>query len=237
MSLLRVVALRATRQCRHHDLVPSILSYSRVAKCSRASTSLFLRTLNSRHQPENGHVADTHALNSGGPRKTFVRGHVLLTSYHPLDAFRRPSFELTAFSSDQKKKCYFSSPPQHEANNTISNSNNRDLRPDVSLSAEHSPNDGKIEPSIVGSSKPDTSDASKFKSIEKKDSSMTKKAQDAVVWAIKSVVNLLAKTPGVLWFYMTHPSEFRKKLTELKEMAIKEAHHYWMGSKVSTIYI
>ncbi|EED95520.1 predicted protein, partial [Thalassiosira pseudonana CCMP1335] len=31
---------------------------------------------------------------------------------------------------------------------------------------------------------------------------------------------------------MTHPKEFRKKLGELKEAAVKEAHHYWMGSKL-----
>lgn len=43
---------------------------------------------------------------------------------------------------------------------------------------------------------------------------------------------MLAKSPGVLWFYITHPKDLRKKLAELKGAAVKEAHHYWMGSKL-----
>jgi len=67
---------------------------------------------------------------------------------------------------------------------------------------------------------------------EKKEFSVVKKATDAVQWALKSMFSVLAKSPGVLWFYITHPKEFRKKLAELKEAAIKEIHHYWMGSKL-----
>eukprot|EP00571_Detonula_confervacea_P010644 CAMPEP_0172306976 /NCGR_PEP_ID=MMETSP1058-20130122/7927_1 /TAXON_ID=83371 /ORGANISM="Detonula confervacea, Strain CCMP 353" /LENGTH=721 /DNA_ID=CAMNT_0013019031 /DNA_START=532 /DNA_END=2697 /DNA_ORIENTATION=- len=43
---------------------------------------------------------------------------------------------------------------------------------------------------------------------------------------------MFAESPGVLWFYITHPKDFRKKLAQLKEAAVKEAHHYWMGSKL-----
>ena len=68
--------------------------------------------------------------------------------------------------------------------------------------------------------------------IEKKEVSVVKKATDAVQWALKSFLSVLAKSPGVLWFYTTHPKEFRKKLAELREAAIKEVHHYWMGSKL-----
>jgi LETM1 and EF-hand domain-containing protein 1 len=67
---------------------------------------------------------------------------------------------------------------------------------------------------------------------EKKEASGVKKATDTVQWALKSIFSLLAKSPGVMWFYITHPKDFRKKLAELKEAAVKEAHHYWMGSKL-----
>jgi LETM1 and EF-hand domain-containing protein 1 len=69
-------------------------------------------------------------------------------------------------------------------------------------------------------------------STEKTDPSIVKKATDATLWALKALFTMLAKTPGVLWFYLTHPKDFKNKLAELKEAAIKEAHHYWMGSKL-----
>ena len=235
MSLLRVVARGATGQFRRGS-VPSTLPHSRVAICSSRSTaSSFLHTLDSRQQSERVCVAHTNALNSDGHRHTLVRRHTILSPPYQIAAFRQPSVELPSFSSDQMKKCFFSSAPQQELRNAVSNSNDRDLHADTSSSACPSPSDEKAEKSTVASFKPDALDETKppkFTTIEKKDSPITKKAQDAVMWAIKSIINLLAKTPGVLWFYMTHPSEFRKKLIELKEMAIKEAHHYWMGSKV-----
>jgi LETM1 and EF-hand domain-containing protein 1 len=43
---------------------------------------------------------------------------------------------------------------------------------------------------------------------------------------------MIAKTPGILYFYMTHPKEFKEKMLEIKEAAKKEAHHYYMGSKL-----
>lgn len=62
--------------------------------------------------------------------------------------------------------------------------------------------------------------------------SVSDKSQAMVTSAIKSLVSLIAKTPGILWFYMTHPKEFKEKMVELKEAAKKEAHHYYMGSKL-----
>lgn len=67
---------------------------------------------------------------------------------------------------------------------------------------------------------------------EKKDSSISKKTTDTIILALKHVLTMLVKSPSVLWYYVTHPGIFRKKLAELKEAAIKEAHHYWMGSKL-----
>jgi len=49
---------------------------------------------------------------------------------------------------------------------------------------------------------------------------------------MSSIASILAKIPGVLWFYLTHPTEFKEKLIEFKEIAKKEAHHYYMGSKL-----
>lgn len=69
-------------------------------------------------------------------------------------------------------------------------------------------------------------------STEKTEPSIVKKATDATLSALKAIFTMLAKTPGVLWFYLTHPADFKNKLGELKEAAIKEAHHYWMGSKL-----
>lgn len=62
--------------------------------------------------------------------------------------------------------------------------------------------------------------------------SVPDKTKDLLLAAAKAISSLLAKTPGVLWYYITHPLEFRDKLIELKEAAKKEAHHYWMGSKL-----
>ncbi|KAL9190470.1 hypothetical protein ACHAXT_007681 [Thalassiosira profunda] len=62
--------------------------------------------------------------------------------------------------------------------------------------------------------------------------SLPHKATELIVAGAKALASLLAKTPGVLWYYLRHPSEFKDKLAELKEAAKKEAHHYWMGSKL-----
>ncbi len=63
-------------------------------------------------------------------------------------------------------------------------------------------------------------------------SSTSAKIQAMVISTIKSLATLFAKIPGVLWFYLTHPIAFKEKMIELKEAAKKEAHHYYMGSKL-----
>lgn len=62
--------------------------------------------------------------------------------------------------------------------------------------------------------------------------SMITKGTDAASWAVTSLASLLARTPAALWFYLTHPRHLRAKLAELRDLAVKEAHHYWMGSKL-----
>mmetsp|Transcript_13323 Transcript_13323/g.26752 ORF Transcript_13323/g.26752 Transcript_13323/m.26752 type:complete len:935 (-) Transcript_13323:2303-5107(-) len=90
----------------------------------------------------------------------------------------------------------------------------------------------KSEGEKNASSSKSTSSLAKSSGSDKKEDSVMKKATDATLSAIKSIISMLAKTPGVLWFYITHPKEFRYKLIELKEAAVKEAHHYWVGSKL-----
>lgn len=69
-------------------------------------------------------------------------------------------------------------------------------------------------------------------SLKKKDESMSEKAQSMLKSAVTSLASMIAKTPGILYFYMTHPKEFKEKMLEIKEAAKKEAHHYYMGSKL-----
>jgi len=66
----------------------------------------------------------------------------------------------------------------------------------------------------------------------KKDASMQERAMAMIKSVASSIASFLVKIPGVMWFYLTHPKEFREKLVELKEAAKKEAHHYYMGSKL-----
>ncbi|GMH75609.1 hypothetical protein TrST_g7638 [Triparma strigata] len=61
---------------------------------------------------------------------------------------------------------------------------------------------------------------------------VSKKTAELLAYAIKSFAQLLMSTPGVLYFYITHPSEFKLKMTELKEHAVHEAKHYYLGTKL-----
>jgi LETM1 and EF-hand domain-containing protein 1 len=69
-------------------------------------------------------------------------------------------------------------------------------------------------------------------SLKKKDETISEKAQAMLKSGVTSLASMIAKTPGILYFYMTHPKEFKEKMLELKEAAKKEAHHYYMGSKL-----
>ncbi len=66
----------------------------------------------------------------------------------------------------------------------------------------------------------------------KKDQTFAEKTQTAITSMISSIASFLSKIPGILWFYITHPKEFKQKLIDLKDAARKEAHHYYMGSKL-----
>lgn len=170
---------------------------------------------------------------SGGDREYSI-GTVTHTSPH----FRHLSLELPLLSSNGRRRHFSSPAPQQEAQPISSlgiDGLQNDTR-DVRENPPQAPKEVGDKSASKAAPKPDSSEevkATKTATLEKKESTIVKKAKDATMWAIKALVSLLAKTPGVLWFYLTHPTEFRKKLVELKEMAVKEAHHYWLGSKVS----
>ena len=85
-----------------------------------------------------------------------------------------------------------------------------------------------------GSSPPSSSSSASFSTstTQLSEKSYAEKAREAILSASKAIVSFLFKLPGVMWFYLTHPKELRARLQELKEAAKKEAHHYWMGTKV-----
>lgn len=93
-------------------------------------------------------------------------------------------------------------------------------------------NDASNNVSISSSSENIAPSSIKSVSLKKKDESMSEKAQSMLKSAVTSLTSMIAKTPGILYFYMTHPKEFKEKMLEIKEAAKKEAHHYYMGSKL-----
>ena len=52
------------------------------------------------------------------------------------------------------------------------------------------------------------------------------------VSTVRKVTDAILRAPSIFWFYITQPKVLRKKVIELKEAAIKEVHHLWMGSKL-----
>lgn len=58
------------------------------------------------------------------------------------------------------------------------------------------------------------------------------KAKDLLNAGVQLLINFIVKTPGVLWYFLTHPKELREKLISFKELAKKEVNHYYMGSKL-----
>ena len=86
--------------------------------------------------------------------------------------------------------------------------------------------------STTASSSSSSDNPTKPPTALKKDPSFQEKSITMMKSMVSSITSFLAKIPGVLWFYLTHPTEFKQKLIELKEAAKKEAHHYYMGSKL-----
>uniref|UniRef100_A0A7S1Y8D5 Mitochondrial proton/calcium exchanger protein n=1 Tax=Grammatophora oceanica TaxID=210454 RepID=A0A7S1Y8D5_9STRA len=83
-----------------------------------------------------------------------------------------------------------------------------------------------------GKSSPQTPGHLEEVSFAKRAASIPKQVQDAAVSAVKAIFNFLIKLPGWSWFYLTHPKETREALESMWEMAKKEAHHYYIGSKL-----
>jgi hypothetical protein len=86
----------------------------------------------------------------------------------------------------------------------------------------------------TGSSSTSSSSSASFSTstTPSSEKSYPERAREALVSFSKAVLSFFIQLPGVMWFYLTHPRELRTRLQELKEAAKKEAHHYWMGSKV-----
>ena len=91
------------------------------------------------------------------------------------------------------------------------------------------PKEGSSGSSPLSSSSSASFSTSTTQLLEK---SYAEKARETIVSASKAILSFLFKLPGVMLFYLTHPKELKAKLQELKEAAKKEAHHYWMGTKV-----
>jgi hypothetical protein len=74
-------------------------------------------------------------------------------------------------------------------------------------------------------------------STQAPDKNIFAKIGDSLIGAGKATVSFIAKIPGVLWFYITHSKERHEKWIEIKDAAKKEAHHYWMGTKVTLYFL
>ncbi|KAL3804386.1 hypothetical protein HJC23_011314 [Cyclotella cryptica] len=240
-SLLQVLARRAIHSGRNELIRLQLQSHP--TRCSSRSSSYVAQSLISRKQSNHESSALVNLTVSPFPRckEHLVASDLSTYSSKCSSVEIRPPFSswTRQFSSNLANK-----ESQHLSSVDASNLQDGDSDSKVetqSVRAGAPTKDEKGEKATSVSSstpKPDktpgASTASKpvASATDEKESHIIKKAKDATIWAVKALVSLLAKTPGVLWFYLTHPAEFRKKLTQLKEAAVKEAHHYWMGSKL-----
>lgn len=235
MSLLQLVARRATHHCRNESVIASLRSQSHRTNARCSIQLLHGISFRSQHD-DRAPVARSLSVS----RQIRDRTHHVFVPADSSPYFRYAPVDLPHLSSNSRR--HFSSPaPQKEVQH-LSSISSDDLQSDkmgkdvpTPTAPTSEPDKAAAKATSSSSSKPESIEEAKPKvtMVEKKETTIVKKAKDLTTWAIKSLIALLAKTPGVLWFYMTNPTEFRKKLVELKEMAVKEAHHYWMGSKVS----
>ncbi|KAL7520769.1 hypothetical protein ACHAWX_005480 [Stephanocyclus meneghinianus] len=240
--MLQVLARRAIRNSRN-ELIRLQLQSHPTSSSSRSS-SYAVHSLISIKQSNHDSGALVHlgVLPLSRCKEHFVASS-LSTSYNS----KCSSVDLPLLLSSSTRQ--FSSSLANKGNQHLSSVNGGNLQDIVrdpkvenpSLAAGAATKDEKeVKATSASTSTPKTDKphgavaASKplASATEKKESPVIKKAKDATIWAVKTLVSLMAKTPGVLWFYLTHPAEFRKKLVQLKEAAVKEAHHYWMGSKL-----
>lgn len=67
---------------------------------------------------------------------------------------------------------------------------------------------------------------------EGKKETMAQRMKSAIVSTSKVVWQFTYQLPGNMWFYLTHPAELRKRMADIQDVVRKEAHHYWMGTKL-----
>lgn len=94
------------------------------------------------------------------------------------------------------------------------------------------PSDGTASSNVAPLSQPKSFSTSAATPSSDDNRSYSQRAREAIASTSNALVTFLLKLPGVMWFYLTHPKDLYARLQELKEAAKKEAHHYWMGSKV-----
>jgi hypothetical protein len=59
------------------------------------------------------------------------------------------------------------------------------------------------------------------------------KSMDLTISVFKTVFGFFIRTPGNIWFYISHPTERKERIAGLQQLAREELHHYWVGTKVS----
>jgi hypothetical protein len=97
----------------------------------------------------------------------------------------------------------------------------------ISISATTAENNKKLSGPFAPSSGKDKSDESGLSLARIKNS-----INIGMTWMAQAVINFIMKAPGVIFYYLTHPKALKEKLGEWKDLAKKEANHYWMGMKV-----
>lgn len=233
--MLRAVARRAIHHCNNEKVALASSSRPQSHHAHARSSSQLLHTLSLGGQPAlEGAAAIKHQWNFTRQIHDRAR-HVSIAE--PLVNLRLSSMELPPLLHYRGGRRCFSLPAPQKETQHLSSVAVDGLQSDRDKDSSLGSAPGELSDKTTKHPPPKLDEENKPKLVEKKDSPLVKKATDLTTWAIKSLVALLAKTPGVLWFYMTHPAEFRKKLGELKEMAVKEAHHYWMGSKVCSFVL
>jgi hypothetical protein len=65
--------------------------------------------------------------------------------------------------------------------------------------------------------------------------SIVRKGVDVTISAFTTLLRFFFQLPGNLYYYLTHPTETRKKYADMKQAVKDEIHHYWVGFKVRGI--
>jgi len=176
------------------------------------------------------HDADQFKIYKDMSKQFYITMHRVLlrsnTNTNASNVFNRPAFMLSNS---------FAKHGGHPFCNTHSLMNARSFSSAASTDGknkEAEKKDASHSASTTQSSDGLVPSSPKSVSLKKKDETISEKAQAMLKSAVTSLTSMIAKTPGILYFYMTHPKELKEKMLELKEAAKKEAHHYYMGSKL-----